>query len=63
MSDPFLDMRTTGNPWRQWVPKRPETIEQALLVIQALVDCGLTLHADDPEIQNKFDSNPMLERV
>jgi len=62
MSDSFVSTRIGHNKWSEWGIKMPETLEEALHVVQALAACGITLNADDRAVQEQLDKNPMLER-
>ena len=63
-NDPFISTRITHQTWHAWEVKRlPETPEECMLILRALIACGLTFHADDPKVANQLDNNPMLERA
>ena len=63
-NDPYMSTRIPYSAWQAWgVKKEPETLEEALLVIKALMSCGLTFHADDHKVVTEMDNNPMLERI
>lgn len=63
-NDPYMSTRIPYSAWQAWEVKRPpETLEEALHVLNALISCGLTFHADDPKVAAEMDDNPMLERT
>jgi hypothetical protein len=63
-NDPHFTTRVPFSVWNAWeVKKQPETLEEVVLVLKALIACGLTFHADDPKVEAEMDSNPMLERT
>ena len=42
-NDPFVSTRITHQTWHAWEVKRlPETPEECMLVLRALIACGLT---------------------
>ncbi len=63
-NDPFISTRIPHQTWNAWEVKHlPETPEECMHVLRALITCGLTFHADDPKVATKLDNNPMLERT
>lgn len=63
-NDPYMSTRVPMSAWRVWEVKRqPETLEEVVHVMKALIACGLTFHADDPKVAAEMDNNPMLERT
>lgn len=62
---PIMRLRASGTgPLCQYrVARRPETPEDALALMQAFYDVGMTVYAHDGEVAAKLDANPMLERA
>lgn len=61
---PQISTRIPYSAWRVWEVKRqPETLDDVVLVLKALMSCGLTFHADDENIATEMDKNAMLRRL
>ena len=63
-NDQHFTTRVPFSVWNTWaVKKEPVSHEDVVLVLKALISCGLTFHADDPKVEAEMDNNPMLERI
>lgn len=48
---------------QEFAARRPETPEEALQILRAMVDCGLSFIAYEPKVAESLASNPMLDRT